>query len=109
MEETQRERHARLDQEVKDHLKDSERRFTAMEERFDTVERRFDTNDDAHDVLGNRIAAIEKKQDLTIAKLERYDWIARTTMTVVFLVGALIGLISHPSGASLRAFLGLFK
>lgn len=80
MEETQRERHARIDQSLRNHLEESERRFKFIEEKLSI-------NDKAHEEIHLAVIEVTKQNQIIMAMLARYNWLAKGVMGTLFVLG----------------------
>lgn len=89
MNETTGEKHARLDQILRNHLEESERRF-----KF--IETRLDINDKAHEEIHLAVMETAKQNEIIMAMLARYNWLAKGVMGTLFVFGVLAEwFISH--------------
>lgn len=79
-EETQRERSARIEQSLHSHLQESERRLKFIEDRLNI-------NDKAHEEIHLAVIEVAKQNEVIMAMLSRYSWLARGVMGTLFVLG----------------------
>lgn len=82
MEETQRERHARLDESLRHHLEESERRFKYIESKYEEIH--------------VAVKELAEQNEIIMRMLARYNWLARGVMGTLFVLGVFADwFVSH--------------
>lgn len=80
MNETPGERQVRLDQQLRSHLDESERRFKFIEDQLGI-------NDKAHEEIHLAVMEVAKQNEIIMQMLARYNWLARGVMSTLFVLG----------------------
>lgn len=80
-----------------------------MRDHIRVANRGFEENRQDHRMLIERLNRIDAHLLEQDGLFKQYAWLARGVMVGLFLFGAFLGLITHPSWESLKTFVGLIK